>query len=225
MNSLSVNVLIALNLLIFVQASINSVLKCPDDCSRLMCMKGRHLKKICKNGIVYEACGCCRTCAKGEGDICGGPMDMYGKCGERLMCYPPKVKPGDLGTCQPIPNKPPQSREKNGKTKVYEKKCHPKCTFEFCSKWPNSICSALDNAVIDRSCQRKCQHTHCQACYFKTKRESPCPRCATDDFECMKTFASCIRHETCTKHKYPCEAKQKRKIDGKFICKVAPCTK
>jgi len=66
-----------------------------------------------------------------------------------------------------------------------------------------------DNVILSRKCQQPCQHTVCQACYFKTKREPPCPRCSTDDFQCMKKFSKCVRKDTCTRHKYPCEAHQK----------------
>lgn len=66
-----------------------------------------------------------------------------------------------------------------------------------------------DNVIIERECQKPCQHTVCQACYFKTKREPPCPRCAFDDFQCMAKFAKCVRKDTCTRHKYPCEPHQK----------------
>ena len=65
------------------------------------------------------------------------------------------------------------------------------------------------NRLIERSCQKQCQHTSCQACYFKTKRESRCSKCATDDFKCMLTFSKCVRREQCTKHKFPCEPHQK----------------
>ena len=63
--------------------------------------------------------------------------------------------------------------------------------------------------MVKRDCQKKCQHTSCQACYFKTKRESPCPKCLTDDYSCMKKFSKCIRAETCTRQKHPCKAHKK----------------
>ncbi|XP_022908703.1 neuroparsin-A-like [Onthophagus taurus] len=34
---------------------------------------------------VRDNCGR-RTCARGPGERCGGPLDIYGKCGEGLMC-------------------------------------------------------------------------------------------------------------------------------------------
>ena len=60
-----------------------------------------------------------------------------------------------------------------------------------------------------RSCQAPCQHTTCQACYFKTKDEPPCRKCSTNDFDCLKKFGKCVKRELCTRAKYPCMAKAK----------------
>ncbi|CAK9300803.1 unnamed protein product [Gordionus sp. m RMFG-2023] len=40
----------------------------------------------CEGGLVTDACGCCKVCAKVEGEICGGPYMLRGKCGKGLMC-------------------------------------------------------------------------------------------------------------------------------------------
>lgn len=48
----------------------------------------------CWAGQVQDACGCCRVCAAGEGDSCGGRADASG-CGEELKCsVPPAAYPG-----------------------------------------------------------------------------------------------------------------------------------
>lgn len=37
-------------------------------------------------GEVLEPCGCCKVCAKAEGEQCGGPFGISGECGEGLRC-------------------------------------------------------------------------------------------------------------------------------------------
>jgi len=40
----------------------------------------------CQGGTVRDECGCCRTCAKVEGESCGGPWNSYGSCDAGLEC-------------------------------------------------------------------------------------------------------------------------------------------
>lgn len=37
-------------------------------------------------GTVWDACGCCRICARAEGEPCGGPYGFYGSCAANLEC-------------------------------------------------------------------------------------------------------------------------------------------
>nr|API81345.1 venom toxin [Hemiscorpius lepturus] len=43
----------------------------------------------CALGQTFDACGCCKVCFKTEGEDCGGPWKVYGKCGEGLTCAKP----------------------------------------------------------------------------------------------------------------------------------------
>uniref|UniRef100_A0A224XGG1 Putative venom gland protein n=1 Tax=Megacormus gertschi TaxID=1843536 RepID=A0A224XGG1_9SCOR len=40
----------------------------------------------CPLGYTTDACGCCPVCYKVEGERCGGPWGVYGRCGEGLRC-------------------------------------------------------------------------------------------------------------------------------------------
>merc|ERR1712179_134844 len=54
---------------------------------------------ICSYGTTGSVCGCCDVCAKGPGEICGGPWDTSGTCVEGLEC---QLKYNDFnaeGTC------------------------------------------------------------------------------------------------------------------------------
>ncbi|KAI4468616.1 growth factor receptor cysteine-rich domain superfamily [Holotrichia oblita] len=42
-------------------------------------------KEYCPFGEARDMCGR-RTCARGPGDRCGGPNDIYGHCAEGLRC-------------------------------------------------------------------------------------------------------------------------------------------
>ncbi|XP_049857183.1 serine protease HTR4 [Schistocerca serialis cubense] len=42
-------------------------------------------------GTVWDACGCCRVCARAEAQPCGGPYGFYGSCGPGLLCV---LQPG-----------------------------------------------------------------------------------------------------------------------------------
>lgn len=40
----------------------------------------------CKGGTVLDICGCCKECAKLEGEICGGDWGELGSCDSGLKC-------------------------------------------------------------------------------------------------------------------------------------------
>ncbi|KAL7643163.1 UNVERIFIED_CONTAM: hypothetical protein RMT77_006453 [Armadillidium vulgare] len=41
----------------------------------------------CVQGITWDVCDCCETCAKTLGEECGGPWHAYGKCDSGLRCF------------------------------------------------------------------------------------------------------------------------------------------
>lgn len=222
--SLVIAVMVACSLVYHVESFSNYLVKCAADCSQIKCNHFKTLKRFCRWGTVSDHCGCCQVCALGPNEECGGPSDVHGKCGPGMHCFPENRHPSQTGRCIPNPVCPlPSNFTHFRRGNLVEVMCMPKCTPDFCSKCPNSLCSAIDNVIISRKCQAPCQHTVCQACYFKTKREPPCPRCAYDDFQCMVKFAKCVRKDTCTRHKYPCEPHQKKRSDGRFVCKVPAC--
>nr|API81343.1 venom toxin [Hemiscorpius lepturus] len=40
----------------------------------------------CPLGTTHDACGCCTVCFKVQGEVCGGPWNVRGVCGEGLYC-------------------------------------------------------------------------------------------------------------------------------------------
>ncbi|XP_067127538.1 uncharacterized protein [Centruroides vittatus] len=101
--------------------------------------------------------------------------------------------------------------------------CRPKCTWEFCSKNPKAICSAIDNAEKIQECQGSCQHTSCRACRY-LEREHSCIKCSRDDFGCMQKFGKCAKQKFCTRKKFPCKRdREKEETESKFQCQVAEC--
>lgn len=198
--------------------------KCSSDCSRYGCRKAKEMRDSCPGGTVYGVCGCCLQCAKLEGNECGGYRNMKGTCDEGLFCHVRKrrVSKFSTGRCKRV--------EKRGVDELVIQTlgnqiayCHQHCTPKFCSMWPDAICSASKNTKLQRTCQFPCQHTTCQACYFVPKDEPPCRKCSKDDFDCLKKFGRCVKRDACTRAKYPCMVKARRKIDGNFLCKVPAC--
>ena len=43
-------------------------------------------RDACVGGVVYEPCGCCKVCAKVEGESCAGPYVSEGRCDGDLRC-------------------------------------------------------------------------------------------------------------------------------------------
>ncbi|KAA0203464.1 hypothetical protein HAZT_HAZT010688, partial [Hyalella azteca] len=55
----------------------------------------------CQWGVGKDPCGCCDVCLKGPGEVCGGPWNTSGWCGEGLTCI--EEKPDDfnsVGVCK-----------------------------------------------------------------------------------------------------------------------------
>ncbi|KAG8212781.1 hypothetical protein J437_LFUL019750, partial [Ladona fulva] len=56
--------------------------------------------------LVWDACGCCRVCARVEDEPCGGPNGFHGFCAPGLMCVldpllPRRTQTGEAkGTCK-----------------------------------------------------------------------------------------------------------------------------
>lgn len=57
-------------------------------CRSSDCSEGaiERIKRRCKGGIVADVCHCCVTCAKVEGETCGGMWDLEGTCDQGLDC-------------------------------------------------------------------------------------------------------------------------------------------
>ncbi|XP_067132100.1 venom protein 302-like [Centruroides vittatus] len=71
--------------------AVSYALDCPD-CDKSKCSP----HGVCSVGIVTDVCGCCDVCAKNVGEECGGPWNVFGLCGSKLVCLkkppPPDVK-------------------------------------------------------------------------------------------------------------------------------------
>ncbi len=42
----------------------------------------------CQGGLTMDVCGCCKVCAKIEGEKCGGLWHLHGECDDGLTCVP-----------------------------------------------------------------------------------------------------------------------------------------
>lgn len=58
---------------------------CPP-CAKIHCPVKRVRKLKCKGGLTVGVCNCCKTCAKVEGEECGGRHGYLGKCDVGLRC-------------------------------------------------------------------------------------------------------------------------------------------
>ncbi|XP_066962772.1 single insulin-like growth factor-binding domain protein-1 [Macrobrachium rosenbergii] len=58
----------------------------------------------CPYGVVWSPCTCRDECSKGEGEECGGPLDIFGTCAEGLICHGGygMEKPGHCKAQRPI---------------------------------------------------------------------------------------------------------------------------
>ena len=50
------------------------------------CIPELEMECMCSHGVVKEPCRFCVTCAKGPGEICGGPYGAIGECAKGLQC-------------------------------------------------------------------------------------------------------------------------------------------
>ncbi|XP_076032009.1 uncharacterized protein LOC143019916 [Oratosquilla oratoria] len=53
----------------------------------------------CKWGTQKDVCGCCLVCAKGLGEVCGGPWFSSGRCGRGLRCLRDETDFNSEGVC------------------------------------------------------------------------------------------------------------------------------
>ncbi|XP_076038312.1 single insulin-like growth factor-binding domain protein-1 isoform X2 [Oratosquilla oratoria] len=94
--------LLLLGVLAFVQRTQG--LRCIK-CSDRVCDP---LKSVnCKWGTQKDVCNCCTVCAKGLGEVCGGPWFHRGRCGRGLRCLRDDTDFNSEGVCV-----------RGGKTKV-----------------------------------------------------------------------------------------------------------
>ncbi|XP_077503035.1 venom protein 302-like [Amblyomma americanum] len=64
-------------------ALAESMPSCPD-CLEVECP----LEEDCAYGVTSDTCGCCKVCASGPGEECGGYLNHGGTCAEGLTCRP-----------------------------------------------------------------------------------------------------------------------------------------
>ncbi|XP_064619607.1 cysteine-rich motor neuron 1 protein-like [Lineus longissimus] len=202
----------------------NTDLICPR-CQEERCRPSRKQRLNCRGGYTLDVCNCCPTCAKLEGDLCGGDYQMFGKCDRGMVCQPNSVDANRYG----VYKNPVGRCERVIGTSLLQADqpkglhCKPLCTPEYCTKNPKAICSAVENAETSQPCQGDCQHTSCKACRRLSNRPD-CPKCSNDDFSCMRNFANCIKKHLCKRTKgLPCKRVESSKYDGYFQCIVPEC--
>ncbi|KAF8794867.1 Cysteine-rich motor neuron 1 protein like [Argiope bruennichi] len=200
-------------------------LHCPP-CEQIHCFKNKRRRLHCKGGWTLGICGCCKVCAKVEGEECGGQHKYLGKCDEGLVCEPqePRVISFIHNGIKTV-YKVEKGICRKGFTQPYEFQdiCKPKCSPAFCMKNPRGICSANENGESFQECQGFCQHTSCRACKF-VESHQPCATCTKDDFKCIREFGRCIRKEACKAKDYPCGKLKFNWIsERKFQCQVPLC--
>ncbi|CAG0902491.1 unnamed protein product [Darwinula stevensoni] len=83
-------VLVVLAFLLF--AKEGEGLTCPE-CNREECPVLD--ESTCGAGVSTDACGCCPRCFKDLGEGCGGPWNVFGRCGGTMTC---RKVPGPFGT-------------------------------------------------------------------------------------------------------------------------------
>ncbi|XP_046400185.1 cysteine-rich motor neuron 1 protein-like [Ischnura elegans] len=77
-------------------------------CTRSECEDVHAWECPAGGGVVWDACRCCRVCARVEDEPCGGPEGFHGACAPGLRCV---LQPGLLrrtsadasGTCKRVP--------------------------------------------------------------------------------------------------------------------------
>ena len=76
----------AVSLALFLILSVNGVKGLSCYCREAECEDEKAIKLRCKGGLVFDVCHCCKTCAKVEGERCGGLWGLYGECDQGLYC-------------------------------------------------------------------------------------------------------------------------------------------
>ncbi|KAJ8002567.1 hypothetical protein DPEC_G00160250 [Dallia pectoralis] len=195
-------------------------LHCPP-CERIHCTPRRALRLQCRGGVTTGICGCCPTCARSEGEGCGGAWDYLGKCDQGLVCvYQESVPPAE--------GKP---EERKGICKaVLEtldvESCRPDCTWEYCQANLSEICSARRVSLEKQECQGLCQHTSCSSCLVLRPPSSiSCPQtCMPSDPSCLHRFGRCIQNHLARPHQHHfCHHNLKSNAEGYFVCLVPGC--
>ncbi|XP_076030625.1 venom protein 302-like [Oratosquilla oratoria] len=67
-----------------------SGMSCP--CERAKCPAID--EAACPSGTAKDLCGCCTFCAGEKDEECGGPMYVFGACGEGFKCLQDPCPPG-----------------------------------------------------------------------------------------------------------------------------------
>ncbi|XP_004209329.3 cysteine-rich motor neuron 1 protein [Hydra vulgaris] len=212
-------------------AQLGLPLNCPQNCHSAFCVDRNKINSFCKSGVTIDSCGCCFVCAKKVDEICGGHLDVFGRCRTGLLCHSNNRFGSNFGTCiqplnfenitRPVITRPVFVEIANEPTKkvIELEKCKPKCSRNYCYLNPNAICSASENALKKRVCRGDCQHTSCSVCFIKKKMT--CPKCLLNDFKCIENYAKCVRQNT---HK---RWSNKFQLDDNqsILCRVPDCPK
>ncbi|XP_048590165.1 insulin-like growth factor-binding protein 7 isoform X4 [Nematostella vectensis] len=93
-------------------------------CNMVKCRPVTQLR--CRGGLVSDVCGCCKRCAKVEGDSCKGPWGIFGLCDKGLECDTSDF----VG----------HSANAHGKCV----KAKPSCSNKVCTSPPHSFCLMVD---------------------------------------------------------------------------------
>ena len=178
----------------------STALKCLA-CSQQICKK----PEGCRGGIVKDACNCCDTCAKISGEVCGGPWDILGKCGDQLQCVKNPKEGEDSfnveGICKPICGPVCMIFCENGNV-LNEKGC-PTCG---CYNLPKCIESSAEIYPVDTSVKAPlCPLYKCLAnCeYGRVIDKNGCSTCT-----CRSLPALCDKKGCCNQPTKFCYKKQ-----------------
>ncbi|KAF7225287.1 insulin-like growth factor-binding protein 4 [Nothobranchius furzeri] len=184
------------------------VLHCPP-CEQIHCSSRRALKLQCRGGLTTGVCGCCPTCARLEGETCGGAWDYLGKCDIGLVCVyqESETEAEQKGICKAVVEH------------VDPDSCNPECTRDYCHANPSAICSARSVSLENTACQGCCQHTSCSSCL--TLRRPPCHHtCAPSDSTCLQHFGRCVHNHVRESSDWLCNSNMQSNNEGSFVCLV-----
>ncbi|XP_066962770.1 single insulin-like growth factor-binding domain protein-2 isoform X2 [Macrobrachium rosenbergii] len=90
--------LLCISLAVFTVSELSCI-----DCTTAPALPGPEFIN-CTYGGVQNPCSCIFECRKGEGEECGGPLDVFGTCAEGLICHGGyrREKPGHCKVQRPI---------------------------------------------------------------------------------------------------------------------------